>query len=240
MLMPEAIKSQTIEFGRHASPGSWFLSKKSDIEEQPALLPYAHYLRQAWDELRLSGVLCVDGRPTVYLCEGARFTQQQKRERHRFVWNQGLVPLLVFLTPNQVEVHSTVKKPEKDQANDGLFDVTLPSLIPNLSNVAETLELARLARTIETGQFFQDHAEFFPANETVDRCLVENLVHTALKLKNAGWDTPRAHALLGRVLFVSFLHERKFIKPHYYPAGMTSGCNSHIDDGLFTCVRSRQ
>ena len=50
---------------------------------------------------------------------------------------------------------------------------------------------------------------------------MENLLHTALRLKEAGWDLSRAHALLGRALFVSFLHERKFIKPHYYPAGMT-------------------
>lgn|SRR5208282_283582 len=89
--MPETIETKTLEFGRHASPGSWFLSKASEIEGRPELLPYSHYLRQAWSEISLSGVLCVDGRPAVYLCEGVRFTQEQKRERHRFVWNQGLV-----------------------------------------------------------------------------------------------------------------------------------------------------
>jgi N-6 DNA Methylase len=220
--MPETIESKVAEFGRHASAGSWFLSKESDIEGQPALLPYSHYLRQAWTELGLSGVLCVDGRPTVYLCGAAHFNRQQKRERHRFVWNQGLVPLLVFLTPDEVEVHSAVKKPEKDPVAGELFEGDLSSLIPNLGNVAETLEAARLVRSIETGQFFQDYARFFPPNETVDRCLVENLVHTARRLKDAGWDLQRAHALLGRALFVSFLHERKFIKPNYYPEGTGS------------------
>ncbi|HEY4934732.1 MAG TPA: N-6 DNA methylase [Terriglobales bacterium] len=219
--MPETVETKTLEFGRHASPGSWFLSKASEIEERPQLLPYSHYLRQAWREIGLSGVLCVDGRPAVYLCEGVRFTREQKREHHRFVWNQGLVPLLVFITPNQVEVHSTVKKPEKDPDNGGLFNVNLSSLIPSLGNIADALEFARLVRSIETGQFFQDNARFFPANETVDRCLVENLIYTARRLKNAGWDLAQAHALLGRALFVSFLHERKFIKPDYYPEGTT-------------------
>ena len=122
---------------------------------QPALLPYAHYLRQAWSELRLSGVLCVDGRPTVYLCEGARFTQQQKRERHRFVWNQGLVPLLIFLTPNQVEVHSTVKKPEKDPANDELFDSTFAEASFRISdNVAETLGTSASSTRNRNGAIF--------------------------------------------------------------------------------------
>jgi hypothetical protein len=210
------------DFGRHASQGSRFLSNEGDIEGLSALLPYAHYLRQAWSELKLSGVLCVDDRPTVYLCEGTRFTEQQKWERHLFVWNQGLVPLLLFLTPDRVEVHSTVKKPEKEPESDKLFDTGLPSLIPNLGNIAQTLECARLVRSIETGQFFQDHAQFFPAKETVDRCLAENLLHTARRLQNADWSLPRAHALLGRALFVSFLHERKFIKPHHYPDGTAS------------------
>lgn len=220
--MPETTEQKIAEFAEHISPGSWFLSKESDIELYPELLPFSHYLRQAWSELKLSGVLCVDGHPTVYLCASASFTQQQKREYHRFVWNQGLVPLLIFLTHGWVEVHSTVKKPERASASDQLFDENLPSLIQSLGQVAETLEWAYLIRAIETGQFFQDHARFFPANETVDSCLVENLKHTTRRLKQTGWTLPQAHALLGRALFVSFLQEREFIKPHYYPEGTTS------------------
>jgi SAM-dependent methyltransferase len=219
--MPGAIGSKVAEFGRHASPGSWFLSNDSEIEERRELLPYSHYLRQAWTELDLSGVLCVDGRPTVYLCEATHFTPDQKRERHRFAWNQGLVPLLIFVTANHVEVHSTVKMPARPKGG-GLFESELSSLIPNLGSIAKALEIARFVRSVETGQFFQDNAVFFPPDETVDRCLLKNLVHTARYLKATGWDLPRAHALLGRALFVSFLDERKFIKPDYYPDGTTS------------------
>jgi len=220
--MPNTIEFKVAEFAEQVSPGSWFLSAVDDIAQYPELLPYAHYLRQAWGELGLSGVLCVDRRPAVYLCAGTSFNRQQKRDSHRFVWNQGLVPLLIFLTPDQVEVHSTVKKPERVPATgELLFDDNLSSLISDLSNVAETLEWAHLVRAIETGQFFQDHAAFFPPKETVDRCLIQNLKHTARRLKASGWDLSRAHALLGRALFVSFLHERKFIKPHYYPEGTT-------------------
>jgi hypothetical protein len=217
--MPVAIEPKIAEFRRYASPGSWFLSKERDIETYPPLLPYFHYLRQAWNELHLSGVLCVDGRPAVYLYGSQSFTRRQKRQNHCFVWNQGLVPLLIFVTPNDVEVHSTVKKPEKDAEIAELFDLRLSSVITHLGSVAEALETARLVRSIETGQFFQQHADFFPPNESVDRCLVENLTHTARRLKRAGWSLQRAHALLGRALFVCFLHERKFIKPDYYPVG---------------------
>jgi len=222
--VPEKLEQKIAEFGGHASPGSWFLAKATEIEEKSALLPYSHYLRQAWSELGLSGILCVDGRPTVYLCaRDGDFTPDVKRAYHRFVWNQGLVPLLIFLTPNQVEVHSTFKKPEKEPEEQRMFDQGLPSLIPNLGNIANALESARFVRSIETGQFFQEHARFFPTSETVDRCLVQNLLHAARRLtRDGGWKLPRAHALLGRALFVSFLQERKFIKLDYYPDGARS------------------
>ena len=217
--MFKTVEQKVAEFGEQASPGSWFLSNEADIERYPALLPYSHYLRQAWEELKLRGVLCVDGRPTVYLCGDVQFTAEVKRKHHSFVWNQGLVPLLIFLTADHVEVHSTVKKPHKEP-DKGLFEEDLPSLIPNLGNVAAALEAAKLVRGIETGKFFQDNALFFPANETVDRCLIENLKYTARRLTTTGnWSLSRAHALLGRALFISFLQQRQFIKPDYYPDG---------------------
>ncbi len=217
--MPSSDNSHAAEFGTHASHGSVFIASVEQIDREPVLLPYAHYLRQAWSELSLGGVLCVDGRPTVYLCESKRFTAEQKREYQRFVWNQGLVPLLLFLMPGQVEAHSGVRKPAKPGAPD---ESTEHTLIPNLGNLAEALECAKLVRSIETGQFFHDQRDFFPTNEAVDRCLVQNLVDAARKLKKAGWKLDRAHALLGRVLFVSFLQQRKFIKAHHFPGGTTS------------------
>ena len=216
--MPSTNGTTAAAFGSYVSHGSLFLSSVDQIEREPTLLAYAHYLRQVWKKLDLAGVLCVEGRPTAYLCEGQRFSTNQKRAKHQIVWNQGLVPLLIFLTPNSVEVHSTVKKPTQSaDADDAAAE--LPSLITDLGNIAEALECQKLIRSIETGQFFQERAKFFPTNESVDRCLIENLVYTARKLKDAGWKQERAYSLLGRALFVSFLEAREFIKPDYYPAG---------------------
>ena len=217
--MPATDENLSAGFGEHISHGSVFLSSVEQIDRHYALLPYAHYLQQAWDELKLAGVLCVDGRPAVYLCEAKLFTTAQKRERQRFVWNQGLVPLLVLLTPGHVEVYSGVRKPLKSDAPDASLDTTL---ISDLGNIAEALECAKFIRSVETGQFFQDRRDFFPSGEAVDRCLVKNLVQSALRLKKAGWKLDRAHALLGRALFVSFLQQRGFIKPHQFPASTKS------------------
>jgi len=220
--VPEAVKEWVREFGKQASSASLFVSQKSEIEVYPELLPYAHYLRQAWAELDLSAVLCVDGRPTVYLCEAKRFSAEKKRQIHRFVWNQSLVPLVILGTPNTVEVHSAVRFPEREISDERLFETRSSSLILQLNRIAETLELSNFVRSIETGQFFQDHAAFFPSDQTVDRCLLTNLIAAARRLKETGWELSQAHALLGRALFVSFLHEREFIRPDYFPAGTSS------------------
>lgn len=217
--MPATEDNQTADFGEHVSHGSLLLSRVEQVDQHEILLPYAHYLRQAWAELNLSGVLCVDGRPIVYFCEAKRFTQARKRECQRFVWNQGLVPLLLFLSPGQAEAHSGVCKPRKSDAPEEEPD---RSFIRDLGHLAEAMECAKLVRSIETGQFFHDQRDFFPTNEAVDRCLVQNLVHAAQRLKKAGWKLDRAHALLGRVLFVSFLQQRKFIKAHHFPDGTKS------------------
>jgi hypothetical protein len=217
--MPEALGAWVAEFGKQTSSASIFLSHSKEIEQYPELLPYAHYLRQAWAELNLSAVLCVDGRPTVYLCQAKKFSIEQKRDIQSFIWNQSLVPLVVLETLNAVEVHSTVKFPEPAKEDHDLFEAKSSSLIVSLGHVAETLELANFVRSVETGQFFQDYAEFFPPDQTVDRSLLRNLMIAARRLTETGWTLSQAHALLGRTLFVSFLHEREFITNEYFPAG---------------------
>jgi len=208
------------DFGKLAAHGTLYLSAVNQIDETPWLLPYAHYLKQAWNELPLAGVLCVDGRPTVYVCEADTFSAGEVQRRQKYTWNQGVVPLLILLANASVEVHSAVKKPLPPWGTGELIPLSPPSFIEALESSAMALRGARLVRSIETGHYFQDHAAFFPATETVDACLVENLVHAAKqlgKVRCSGWTRERSHALLGRVLFVKFLEARGFIKPHHFP-----------------------
>ena len=217
--MPLTEQPRAGDLARHISHGSLYLSKVEDIDREPRLFPYAHYLRQAWKALALSGVLCVDFRPTVFVCEAKHFPLAKKREFQRFVWNQGLVPLLVLISTGSVEVHSGVRTPTKPDASQ---DEAEHSLITDLANIAEAVECAKFIRSIETGQFFHNHADCFPPGESVDRCLVKNLIHAAQKLTAAGWKLDQAHALLGRALFISFLHQRDFIKAQHFPGGARS------------------
>ena len=64
---------------------------------------------------------------------------------------------------------------------------------------------------------------FFPRTKPLIAASWSNLsIPASAKLEKRTGPSPRAHALLGRALFVSFLHAREFIKPSYYPDGTTS------------------
>jgi len=209
------------DFGGLVSHGSLYLSGIAQVDEIPWLLPYAHYLKQAWQELSLAGVLCVDGRPAVYVCEADAFTPQEVTARHHFVWNQGVVPLLILLSQGKAELHTAARKPLRPGPNGELFTAQPHTFIQSIHAAADAVQMAKCIRSIETGHFYQEHAEFFPAAETVDACLVGNLLHTARQLDKIGargWRREHSHSLLGRVLFVKFLEARGFLKARHFPA----------------------
>ena len=82
--MSLSTNQRTAAFAENISQGSIFLASLDELQDHPILLPYAHYVTQAWDELSLSGVLCIDGRPTIYLCEGESFDLETKRSAQQF------------------------------------------------------------------------------------------------------------------------------------------------------------
>ncbi len=208
------------ELGKLAAHGSLYISREEQVDGVPWLLPYAHYLHQAWEDLSLAGVLCVDGRPTVYICERKTISPAEAQVLQKYTWNQGVVPLLILLSDAAVQVHSAVKRPLAPIATTELIPEEPPSFIQAIEISAMAVQGASLIRSIETGQYFQDHAAFFPASETVDASLVSNLLHTARKLKAVecpGWTQEQSHSLLGRILFVKFLEARGFIKPLHFP-----------------------
>jgi hypothetical protein len=170
------IEPKIDEFGRYASPASWFLSKERDIETYPGLLPYAYYLRQAWHELDLSGVLCVDGRPAVYLCASQISPPDGKNGRAIACMEPRFGSASRFGYAEPREVYSTVKKPEKDAEIAELFDLRLSSLITDLKRRDDLrphgwcgpLKQANFSNSTPSFSFKRDRGP--PP--------VENLVHT--------------------------------------------------------------
>jgi type I restriction-modification system DNA methylase subunit len=177
------------------------------------LLGYAHHILRAFhaDVLGITGVLCVDSRPTIYFRRDDRALSWAEANRlHRTFWNQGIATLLILADPERLRVYSARAKP----VQQGSGEENPPALIDALlDDVADLLELERLLHEVASGQFYHDHADRFEESQAVDDFLLQNLAAArdllttgAYKLKEEA-----AHALLGRLTFLCYLTDRKVI-----------------------------
>jgi len=185
-----------------------------DIEKSAGRHPYSHFMRRAWEAMHLNGILCIDGRPTVYFKEVKRLDSLSQRERYQKFWNQGLATLLVISSPDEVQVFSSLAEPAKEDSD-----------IENEHRLVETLkltsEILNFVRRVQTGQIYRDNPKSFQPDKAVDKFLLRNL-RNARDLLHEHNDLPYriVHALLGRIIFTCYLVERKIIdEGHFEEAG---------------------
>jgi hypothetical protein len=168
---------------------------------------YSHVLRRAWKDFDpLLGVLSVGTRPTVYL-QGQRDDGPISRPDQRRFWSNGVAPILVRVTPQEVRVYSGLRPPALlDEDVDG--DDRLVELFQGASRA---LEFREFLRSVEAGTVYDRYVKNFDPTQGVDQRLVQNL-RAAREQMSAGADAPglpSIHRLLGRVLFTCYLEARR-------------------------------
>jgi hypothetical protein len=127
-------------------------------------------LLRAWEEMHLSGVLTLNGIPTVYLRDDAKPVRPEAAAAAQLqFWNQGVATILLLRDPQHVRVYSSMMRP------------TSPATATDLDmeqRLVEKLDLAALASWAErfytqigNGHYYAGsrEAKFDPA-ETVDIC----------------------------------------------------------------------
>lgn len=209
-----ASKKLIKDFGLKRVSASDFFGSMDDIEKSAGRHPYSHFMRRAWEAMHLNGILCIDGRPTVYFKEVVRLDSRRQRERYQKFWNQGLATLLVIRSPDEVQVFSSLAEPAKED-----------SAIEDEHRLVETLkltsEILNFVRRVQTGQIYRDYPESFQPEKAVDKYLLRNL-RNARDLLHDHKDLPYriVHALLGRIIFTCYLVEREIIdEGHFNEAG---------------------
>src|SRR5262249_23927593 len=157
---------------------------------------YTHVLRRAWKNFdNLFGVMSVRGRPTVYFQGHERDGRISIAEQRRF-WSNGVAPILVRFTPQEVQVYSGLRPPAlmgEDVDGD-------KRLIEVFSRTAKALELREFVRSIEAGTVYDRYSDNFDPSLAVDQRLVQNL-RAARERMSSGRkapDLPSIHRLLGR------------------------------------------
>jgi len=194
-----------IELGIQGRKAPELFRSAADIAASP-VNGYTHVLRRAWKSFDgLLGVFSVRGRPTLYLQESIDRGRISVREQQRF-WSNGVAPMLVRVTPDEVQVYSGLRTP----ALPGEHVDENERLVETFERTARALELRQFIRSVEAGTVYGQYPEHFDPTQAVDQRLVQNLRATR-NLMSAGKnapDLPTIHRLLGRVLFTCYLEAR--------------------------------
>lgn len=203
------------DFGLGDSAEGILFVSSADAASSDFIRGQSHYIRRAFDRLRLDGVLCIDGVPTVYLKKFERpVGRWEINELQRKLWNQGTGTLLVVVDPTFVYVFSSMVLPSVDEGN---VDSHL-ALVEKLDRVANVLEECQLVTRVASGQYYREHGPKFQPPNTVDRHLLENLsaVGNSLRRDESPKERKRVHAFLGRIIFTCYLIDRGIIKLQDY------------------------
>lgn len=198
------------QFGLGDSSSGLIVVDPAEASSTPELSGQAHYIRRAFDRLDLDAVVCVDGVPTVLLASfGKPIARAKVNDLQRKFWNLGTGTLLVLLDPTAMFVFSGMMLPSNDDGEITEHE----ALVEKLDLVADTLDACQLVTRVATGRYYRDHSiKFKPAN-TVDQYLLSNLGHVGdlLRRDNSIDERKRVHALLGRIIFTSYLVDRGIV-----------------------------
>ncbi len=228
--MGSSVGANFSTFGLSRDAEGRFFSAMDQVMADPHLNGQAHYMRRAFQEMKLDGILCIDGKPTVYLKDfTGPVTRLQVNKLHKQFWNQGTATLLVIQDPNRVLIFSGMVGPSNE---DGEVD-DHKGLIEKLDRVADTLEAHRFLQQVASGHYYRkpDRFRFFNAEGAVDRYLLKQLgvVSNLLCHRNTPTERKRVHELLGRVIFTCYLIDREIIFLQEYPFIRRQGVKKLVD-----------
>lgn len=194
--------------------GLVYLASVNEAKANSSLLAYVRIIERAWEDFALTGVLCVDAIPTIYFKEVAHpLPEKELNDLHRRFWNQGVAQTLVVADPRTVRIFSGLAKPQKDDAP--LTDKT--TLVKELARLEFAQQIDSFCQANANGAWYTEHAQHYQSGSSVDAYLLDNLV-TLRDLLTKGKEgkhklPPRtAHGLIGRVLFVCYLVDRRIYR----------------------------
>jgi N-6 DNA Methylase len=194
------------EFGIASTGPKDFFASKAELNAPGMIASQGHVLRRAFDLLGLDGVLCTANTPLVYFKQVQRIDPAEVARLHKTFWNHGGAPILVIMAPDQIQIYSGLVRPLPHTDPAG----SIPSLVDTMD--WSSAALRQFLPTVESGQFFHQHAESFDPAHRVDRDLLDNLQATRTKLIEASrgkFNEDVLDALLCRLVFVCYLFDRE-------------------------------
>lgn len=239
----------------HASPpaGMKFYHSCESVKSDARLLGYVSAIERAWSEMGLNGVLCLDGRPVLYLIEHDKpFSAFKRIQLQRLFWNQGIANALVLADPQTVYIYSGLAKPISEKTS---LQENEDALIKIFKQVDYIAQIQTFYHRLATGHFYEEYPDKFGPQETVDSYLLDNLraLRNTLIEGEEGLDKRAAHAFIGRVLFLCYLLDRDIYSVGKARTGQTgtlvlaeklgnlanSDCVNYLYDKIFSDLKEQ-
>lgn len=178
---------------------------------------YSHIFRRAMELCSLSGVYVLrepvrNSRtiiPSVYICDAT--SAEHADTIHKNVWNQNIVPFLVISTPQVIRLYSGFRYAEaatpsvSRTAADGILDAAI-----EFNQVAERLRCFH-ASAIDNGTLWREMGSTITPESRLDWQLLDNLKVLDRKLQEDGASKTKAHALIGKYVYIRYLRDRNII-----------------------------
>lgn len=177
---------------------------------------YSHIFRRAARYCSLTGVYALASPknertvvPTVYVCEAESETAAD--DIHKKVWNQNVVPFLVVTTPEVVKLYSGFRYADRESSPatsseaSGILDAAI-----EFNEVAEKLRHFH-AHAIDDGILWREWGGKVTPEARLDWQLLNNLKTLDQKLQARGADKDKAHALIGKYVYLRYLRDRDII-----------------------------
>jgi len=207
----------------HTSPpaGMLFYDALESVRSDADLLGYVSVIERAWCEIKLDGMLCLDGRPVLYLKEYARpYSIFERIRLQRLFWNQGVANVLVLADPTSVYIYSGLAKPISEPSDKEAEEHALVEILTKADYVQR---LQSLYHELATGHYYEVNRKYFDPNQSVDAWLLENLraLRNELIEGDKKLDTKEAHAFIGRMLFLCYLLDRGIVSTGTPDSGHT-------------------
>ncbi|MBW1736043.1 MAG: hypothetical protein JRJ69_00490 [Deltaproteobacteria bacterium] len=151
----------------HMSPptGMLFYNSLESVYDDINILGYWSVIKRAWNELKLDGVLCIDGRPVLYLKEHGRpFNINERIRLQKLFWNQGVSNILVLAEPTTVYIYSGLGTPPRDESDN---EARRKGLVEELAVVDYVHRIQFLYHDLETGHYYDTHQRHFDPEQSV-------------------------------------------------------------------------
>ncbi len=203
--------SELIQAHTATPAGMTFYATLEAAQSDQSLLGYASVIKRAWREIKLDGVLCLDGRPVLYLkLYGRPFSTFERIHLQKLFWNQGVANILVLADPVSVFIYSGLARPCKDDMDHAAAE---NALVRSLKLTDYVQRIRSLYHDLASGHYYEENQKYFEPSQAVDAWLLDNLraLRDTLTQGKEKLDTKTAHAFIGRILFLCYLLDREII-----------------------------